>query len=427
MRRKRRLGRLRGWWERRSSSELGAMSVLAAMTCGAPAVYGQMAAGDSGARPVILTFSYTGELVHNAGGGARRGTTFAGAAGGEFTLLLGRLVGWHGARIFVFALGTHGGAPSDLVGDVQGVSNLEAPAALRLEEAWLQQDLLDNHLSWLVGRYDLNTEFYRLQSGALFINSSFGIGPEFAHSGVAGPSIFPNTAVGTRVAFKPSPNVVWRAAVLDGVPVDRSRDGTRVFAAGDGALLVGEVALLARPDTVGAPRQRRFRIGRGRARAYGGKLAIGAWYYTARFSDLVDTLPNGASLQHRGSGGVYLIGDLTVGSLTAFAQLGLGDGRVNQIGGYVGGGFTLTAPFSRRAQDALGLAVAAARNGTHYERAQTAAGGTAAGETSVELTYLAQLGSWLTVQPDVQYVIHPGGTRATRNAVVPGLRVAVSH
>src|SRR5439155_4328082 len=111
--------------------ELGAMSVLAAMTCGASAVYGQMAAGDSGARPVILTFSYTGELVHNAGGGARRGTTFAGAAGGELTLLLGRLVGWHGARIFVFALGTHGGAPSDLVGDVQGVSNLEAPPPRR--------------------------------------------------------------------------------------------------------------------------------------------------------------------------------------------------------------------------------------------------------------------------------------------------------
>jgi len=408
--------------------EGGAMSVLAAMTCGAPAVYGQMATGDSGARPVILTFSYTGELVQNAGGGARRGTTFAGAAGGEVTLLLGRLVGWHGARLFVFALGTHGGAPSDLVGDVQGVSNLEAPppGAVRLEEAWLQQNLLDNRLSWLVGRYDLNTEFYRLQSGALFINSSFGIGPEFAHSGVAGPSIFPNTAVGTRLDFKPSPNVVWRAAVLDGVPVDRPGDGTRVFASGDGALLVGEVALLARPDTVGVPRQRRFGIGRGRTRPYRGKLAIGAWYYTARFSDLVDTLPKGASVQHRGSGGVYLIGDLTVRSLTAFAQLGLGDGRVNQIGGYVGGGFTLTAPFSSRAQDALGLAVAAARNGSHYERAQTA-GGPAAGETSVELTYLAQLGSWLTVQPDVQYVIHPGGTRATRNAVVPGLRIAVSH
>src|SRR5207247_475519 len=210
----------------------------------------------------------------------------------------------------------------------------------------------------------------------------------------------------------------WRRAVREGVQLDGPGDGVRLFAAGDGARLVGEVALLARPDTVGVPRQRRFGIGRGRARPYGGKLAIGAWYYTARFSDLVDTLPSGASVQHRGSGGVYVIGDLTVRLLTAFAQLGLGDGRVNQIGGYFGGGFTFTAPFSSRAKDALGLAVAAARNGSHYERAQTAAGGPAAGETNVELTYLAQLSSWLTVQPDVQYVIHPGGTRATRNAVV---------
>src|SRR2546430_17555337 len=86
--------------------ELGAMSVLAAMTCGAPAVYGQMATGDSGARPVILAFSYTGELVQNAGGGARPGTTFAGAAGGGGTLLLRRLLGGDGARPFVVATGT---------------------------------------------------------------------------------------------------------------------------------------------------------------------------------------------------------------------------------------------------------------------------------------------------------------------------------
>ena len=253
--------------------ELGALSALAAMTYGAPTVSAQTAVGDSGARPIIVTFSYTAELVQNADGGARRGATFPGAAGVQLTLLPRRFVGWRGARIFVFALGTHGGAPGDLVGDVQGVSNLEAPAAMRLEELWLQQNLLGNRLSWLVGRYDLNTEFYRLQSGALFVNSSFGIGPEFAQSGRAGPSIFPNTAVGTRVDFKPSPNVVWRAAVLDGVPVGRPGGGIRLFAPGDGVLLVGEVALVSRPDTVGEPRQRRFRC-EGRA-GVGGRAGAG--------------------------------------------------------------------------------------------------------------------------------------------------------
>ena len=114
-------------------------------------------------------------------------------------------------------------------------------------------------------------------------------------------------------------------------------------------------------------------------------------------------------------------------SVTAFVQLGLGDGRVNQIGGYVGGGLTFTGPRPDRAQDMAGLAVAAARNGSHYDQAQTAAGIPTAGETTVELTYLAAIGSWLTLQPDLQYVIHPGGTRTTRNAVAPGLRIVVSH
>jgi len=409
---------------------------LAAMAGAAPAARAQATGADSGTRPVAATFSYTGELVGSATGGARRGATFLGMGGAQLTLLLQRLVGWRGARVFLFALDTHGGAPSDLVGDVQGVSNLQAPADVRLEEAWLQQNLLGNRLSWLVGRYDLNTEFYRLQSAGLFVNSSFGIGPEFAQSGAAGPSIFPNTAVGTRVDFKPSPNVVWRAAVLDGVPVDRPEGGVHLFAPGDGVLLVTEVALLSRPDTVSGPRHRRFAIGRGRTRPYAGKVALGGWYYTARFPDLVDTLPTGGPVLHRGSRGAYLIADQTIWSaererpqaLTAFAQLGLGDARVNQVGGYLGGGLTVTAPFASRAQDELGLAVAAALTGSHYGRAQAAAGAaTTTAETTLELTYVAALDTWLALQADVQYVIHPGQTRATRNALVPALRITLSH
>ena len=105
----------------------------------------------------------------------------------------------------------------------------------------------------------------------------------------------------------------------------------------------------------------------------------------------------------------------------------MGDGRVNQIGGYLGGGFTIAAPFSGRAQDELGLAVAAARNGSSFESARAAAGAAAADETAVDLTYLAQLAPWLAIQPDVQYVLHAGGTGTTRNALVLGLRVAASQ
>lgn len=387
-------------------------------------------------RPISAVFSYTGNVVANVDGGIKRGSTFLGAAGAQVTVLLGPLAGWPDARLFLFVLGSQGGSASALVGDVQGVNNLEAPATTRLEEAWLQQNLLNNRLSLLVGRYDVNAEFDRLQSAALFLNSSFGVSPEFAKSGVQGPSIFPYTAVGMRVTAKPSFNLVWRAAVLDGVPVDRADGRVDLFSHGDGALLVSEMALLSRPDSSDqVPHNRRFRIGRGLTpNPYGAKVALGAWYYTGRFADLVDTLANGSPVLHRGSRGVYLIADGTLWSgirgkaapLTAFAQLGWGDERVNQVGGYVGGGITLAGPFSDDARDALGLAVAAAFNGSHYARTQTSPGPRPSSETTLELTYAVRPATWLTAQPDLQYVINPGADRPVRRALAPGLRVQLS-
>jgi porin len=44
----------------------------------------------------------------------------------------------------------------------------------------------------------------------------------------------------------------------------------------------------------------------------------------------------------------------------------------------------------------------------------------------IELTYQAQLTPWFTVQPDIQYVIHPGVTQAYPNAFVVGMRASMT-
>jgi len=406
------------------------------MAVRASSAHAQTTAPESSSTAVVATsFSYSGELVGDAFGGARRRATYLGAAAAQFTISMRRIVGWPGLQLFVFVLGTHGGTPSHLAGDVQGVSNLEAPSRLALEELWLQQNMLGNRVSILAGRYDLNSEFYRLQSASLFVNSSFGIGPELAQSGREGPSIFPSTSVGARLALKPAPNIVWRAALLDGVPVDRAQHETRIFARGDGALLVTELAVLQRPDSGTMSRNPRFLIGRGLSRMYTAKIAVGAWYYTSRFSDLVDTTASGSMVEHRGSGGAYAIADRTLwsasggapASLSAFAQLGLGDASVEQIGAYAGGGLTFLAPIASRAHDELGLAIAAARTGSHYERLQRESGVRARSETTLELTYLMQVREWLAIQPDLQYVINPGNAPSVRDALAPGLRIAIAH
>jgi porin len=317
------------------------------------------------------------------------------------------------------------------------VSNLEAPGGGQLYEAWFQQNLFGDRLSALVGRYDLNTEFYRLQSAALFLNSSFGVGPEFSQSGRGGPSIFPDTSVGARLAFKPARDVIFRVAILDGAPVDRPDGGHRVFAKGDGLLLVGEAAFLSRPAPEGRPLRSRFRIGRGAGLSpYEGKLAVGGWYYTAEFDDLSERGAAERPVRHSGSAGAYVLADELVNRSAArpsrqinlFAQLGFGDSRVNRFGFYAGGGLVFSGLLPALENDELGLAVSIARNGSHFiELLRQKAVPVTGAETTVELTYLLQVGKHVALQPNLQYIMRPGTDPTRKNALAAALRFELSY
>jgi porin len=323
-----------------------------------------------------------------------------------------------------------------LAGDAQGVSNIQAPPGVRLEEAWLQRSFLDGRLSALIGRYDLNSEFYRLASAGLFLNSSFGIGPEFSGSGHGGPSIFPATSLGGRMEYKPTSNVVMRAAVLDGVPVDRDGGGTAAFRGGDGLLVVYEVAWLNRPAPSGHRKDRRFLIGRASGLdPYQDKIAVGGWHYTAGFDDLSARDAGGQPVRRHGSSGAYLVADKLLyrsaaadaRKVAGFVQLGTADARVNRFGAYLGMGVVATGFVPGRPTDEFGLAVAMARNGNHYLLGQQDTGQAARrAETTVELTYLSQLGPHVSLQPNVQYVIHPNTVAAVSNALTLQLRAEIA-
>ena len=411
-------------------------SLIAALAVGLAAVFPHAAPAAEAASAVAVSAVYDGETLVNATGGLRTGTVDLGTFRLPVTVDGERLLGWRGMTLFVEGLAAHGGQPGRWVGDAQGVSNLAARGGAQLYEAWLQQNLLANRVSVLVGRYDLNSELYRLQSAGLFLNSSFGIGPEFSQSGAGGPSIYPDTAVGARLAFKPARDVVLRAAVLDGAPVERPGEGERVFAKGDGELLVAEAAFLRRPLPDDGPHSNRFRIGRNSGlRPYDGKLALGGWYYTASFDDLSERGAAGAPVRHRGSGGVYGLADEPLyqsatepgRQVHAFLQAGCGDSRVDRFGFYAGGGLAVSGLLPSLANDELGLAVALARNGSHFldQQRQDALPVTGT-ETALELTYLLQVGKHLAVQPDLQYILHPGTDPRRKDALAVALRFELS-
>ena len=74
--------------------------------------------------------------------------------------------------------------------------------------------------------------------------------------------------------------------------------------------------------------------------------------------------------------------------------------------------------------DRVGITLAHAGFSPGYRRtAATQAVRVATAENVVEVTYRRALGAWLTVQPDLQYVVNPSGGPTRHDALAVGLRV----
>lgn len=154
------------------------MGIVAALSASALLVFPPLATAGvwNGAEEALegrgLKFSlvYDGDGYANVAGGTRRGATYIGNLHLNLNVDAERLLGWTGANFFFYGLSIHGGHPSRFTGDAQGACNLEGPTEWKLEEAWVEQNLFSNQVSVLTGLYDLNTEFYHLQSSGLFLN-----------------------------------------------------------------------------------------------------------------------------------------------------------------------------------------------------------------------------------------------------------------
>ena len=353
--------------------------------------------------PFIIDASYTFDVWRAASGGVRNGTLYLDNLDLVAEADMERLVGWDGALIHLYALYNNGQSLTDLLGDAQATSNIETGTqAFRLYEAWINQEIGPS-ASLKVGLYDLNSEFDALDAGGLFIGSAHGMGTDISQSGLNGPSIFPSTSLAARMAFEPANGWTIRAAILDGVPGDPSRPKRTAvkLGGGDGALLIGEIE---------APLPE-------------GKLLFGHWRYTTRFDDAVGG-------RTRGNDGWYLRGEHRLvretaqpdQGLSAFFRLGIADTRFNMFGSFASAGLNYVGPIKGRDHDQLGIAVAAAFASDRYRDAVPSE----RSEVAFELTYRAGIAEWLSVQPNIQYVVDPGANLSLRNAFAVGLRTELT-
>lgn len=352
--------------------------------------------------PVSLGVRDTFDLWDNASGGLNTGKTLLNKLQISGTVQ-GALIGLDGLSAHVQLFRTDGKNLSARVGDIQTVSNIEAPPSMRLFEAWLEKRIGDakRSLSLRAGLMDLNAQFDANDSASLFINSSHGIGPDISRSGRNGPSIFPVTSAGVSVSLLLCGQWTFRVAAFDGVPGNPDRP--KAFASvrlghGDGALLIGQADYHLTDDAT---------------------IEGGAWHYTAVIP-AIDPAKTRARDQ-----GAYASFAAPIPGLkgwSGWVRAGIADRDAQLVSVYLGGGLVAPGPFAGRPDDRLGFAIAHAAIGAPAR----AAYGLPRAETTFEATYQISVHDTLALQPDAQFVRHPAGRPGAANALMLGMRAVVT-
>jgi porin len=319
---------------------------------------------------------------------------------------LQKLIGVHGLSAGGHLLANFGGKPNDAAGTLQGVNNIEVGSArAKLYEAWIQQAFAGGRASLRLGLTDLNADFYQNDSAGLLIAPPFGIGSELAATGPNGPSIFPSTALTARLSVDLGAKGYVRAAVVDaksGVLGDPTGIDFRFR---DGVLLIGEAGT-----------------------TLGGKLALGVWRYSERQDDARAVTAAGDPAQRIAQGAYVLIDQQVAGGEEAgthlFARIGVSEGKTTPFRGGFQAGVLVTGFVPGRPDSQISFGVEHGLLSRGFSENLLDEGYSAAdGETGIELTYQDKLASFLSVQPDIQYIRRAYSDGHGRNTWVTGLRL----
>jgi porin len=403
-------------------------------------------------RGIVLGGDSINEVLGNVSGGTKTGAIYDGRLELFATLDLDKLFSWPDATFHVNAYQTHGRGLSAnyLGGNLMTASNIEAARSTRLFDLWIEQLLFAGALSVRGGQIAADDEFFTSLYAGNFINGTFGWPAIMANDLPSGGQAYPLATPGLRLAYVASREVTLAAAFMNGDPAGsglnnpQQRDaGGTAFRVNDGAFVIAEAryAVNQARDAPGEPA------------AY----KLGLWYHSGAFADerfdrsgqsLAAPTSTGIARKHWNNLGLYAVADYQLWrdsdadrALGVFFRLGIAPlADRNLVTFYADTGFNFRGAIAGRSDDLFGIALAIAQIGSTaraLDRDQRQLTGIAQpvrdNESMIEVMYRLQAAPWWTLQPDLQFIRHPGGnvgprtrpTRAVPNALVLGLRSAV--
>ena len=401
---------------------------------------------------VKFALTYIGEVIGNPSGGAKQSAVYEDrinfALDADLEKLLNlKQVSFH-ANMFRI---DGGGLTRGALLNFMDVSGIEALPSTRLYEIWFEKKWGDK-IALRAGQLAADTEFVNSKYTDVFTNASLGWPAGLSLNLPSGGPSPPLAAMGARLRADVTDNLTLIGAVFDGNaagpgagdPQLRDRYGVN-FRVNDPPLFLYEVQFQWNSKK-GDP-------------GLAGKFKLGGWRHLGTFTDeRFDTA--GLSLANPASSGVpaalgqdygvYAVFEqklLRVGNdddrgIGIFARASYSPPDRNLIDTYADAGIELIGLDDRRPRDKFGIAAAYAHVSAQaqaldrdFQSIYGSAWPLRATESLLTAVYQYDVRSGLTLQPNVQYIRHPGGGatdplmpgrgQRLKDATVMGLRTVV--
>jgi porin len=375
---------------------------------------------------ITPTVTFVTDALGNPTGGKRQSFTAFNNLGVDLLFNLEKLYGPNGGSLEISTSYRFGSSLSQkYIGNVFNVQQVCCGATFRVVDVAYRQQLFDDRLSFRVGRIAAGDDFLVSPYNYVFVQNGFDGNPVGIFFNSPGMTVYPNATWGALVKGRPTERSYIMGGWYNGDPAIRDDRHHGLDWSMTGPLFtIGEVGY----QINGLPGDHGLL----------GNYKIGAWHDSSRFTDFNTVARRHSSQFSRGNWGFYgLFDQLLVrfgerGSNRGFGVTGSlmisPDQSVSQLPFFSTAGFLVRGIFPSRPTDVGGFGVVFGHFSNDLQDSHRRAGQPVQRfETALEATYRLRFrGDSFFLQPDLQYIIRPGGTGRTSNAVVIGFQTGIN-
>jgi porin len=384
--------------------------------------------------------TYTTDLAGNPVGGMEQGFTYTDNIAFGAKLDLEKLVGWHGATFTIAATDRNGTSLSqNYIGNQFTVQQIFGGQTTILTGLHLTQRLLDDKMEIKVGRFSAGDDFASSPLYWLYMNNGIDGNPQ-ALPVNASFSAYPWASWAARVRFEPSPdwNAMFGLYQVSNKTFNRYLHGVNFsFEPTDGVMFLGQVGwtpeFFRRPvKRVETEREENEELSEAEENMHGlpGHYWFGAYYSTWEYAQFGSTqsAANAYGFYWHADQKVYEEAPGSDQGLTLWTAFVLSpQENIAKIPFQWNCGVAYQGMLPQRNEDIAMFGLAYGSFSDDYGNAGNAYNGDPVSyEIALEWGYRVQFNRFLYAQPNIQYIVQPGGTGSIPDAFVLGLQIGVT-